>query len=106
MVPPAMPEGAKTMKDTIIVSTAPPETTMDKDDNQGFAPSQKVARTPPQQTTSPNAPPGAPSRPMRAAPMTDFCETEEDDGDGHKAGDNSRTVSKPVTLAKATKTVK
>lgn len=94
------------MKDTIVVSRAPPETTTDKNDNQGLAPSQKMASTPPQQTTSPSAPPGTPSRLRRAAPMSDFCETEDEDGDGHRLVDNSETAAKPTTPAKFAKTAK
>lgn len=94
------------MKDTIVVSSMPPETTTDENDNRGFTPSQKTTRTPPQQTTSPSAPPGAPSRPTRAPPMSDFCETEDEGQDGCRDVSNPETAAKHTTPAKAAKAPK
>jgi len=103
--PPAMPVGAKNMIDTIAVTTEPLETTIDKTDAQCFTPSEKMARTPPQQTTNPGAPPGAPSRPTRGSPMTvDFCETDDwnlegrEAPEGHEADDCGKAGEPPESI--------
>jgi hypothetical protein len=54
LVPPATPEVAKTIEDAIVVSKTPSETTTANDDNEGFSPSQIIARTSLQQITSPS----------------------------------------------------
>jgi len=107
--PPAMPVGAKNMIDTIAMTTAPPETTIDKTDGHCFTPSEKMARTPPQQTTNPGAPPGAPSRPTRGSPLTvDFCETDDWNLEGREApeGHEADDCGNAVEPAKPTEPMK